>query len=339
MQRTAWPFRRMARSWRREPPSNRTPVKTLLWWRDTDTGVLDPSFDSDGMVTTDFLGSASDLVNEVALATQPDGMILAVGSSNAGRNADFALARFSSDGNLDTSFGTDGQVTTDFGSLEDDTAHGVAVQGDGKIVVVGVARGSSSKDFGIARYNADGSLDNTFGSNGLVTTDLGSNREDGANAVAIQPDGRIVVGGYTKPSSGQDFAVARYLSDGNLDSSFGSGGMVTIDFGSSAETAYGLVLQDDGKIVLAGYSYQGNTTGYDFTLARLDSDGGLDTTLDGDGKVTTDFGAYDVARTVTTDASGRIVVAGRAYLSGDKFALRVITATAAWIRASIRTAR
>jgi len=216
-------------------------------------------------VTTDFGGS--DYGFSVAL--QPDGKIVVAGYAGG----DFALARYNSDGALDTSFGSGGKVTTDFGGSYHPDGFSVALQPDGKIVVAGYAGG----DFALARYNSDGALDTSFGSGGKVTTDFGGS--DAGYSVALQPDGKIVVAGY----AGLDFALARYNSDGALDTSFGTGGKVTTDFSGGRDVGYSVALQPDGKIVVAGYA------GVDFALARYNSDGALDTSFGSGGKVTTDF--------------------------------------------------
>ncbi len=206
-------------------------------------GSLDSSFGTGGKVTTDFGGSDAAL----AAVLQPDGKIVAVGTSAA----DFALARYNTDGSLDTSFGTGGKVTTDFGGT--DQAWAAVLQPDGKIVAAGLA----SADFALARYNTNGSLDTSFGTGGKVTTSFEGS--DQARAVVLQPDGKIVAVGW---DNGVEFALARYNTDGLLDSSFGTGGKVTTDFGGS-DAALAAVLQSDGKIVAVGFA---NTT--DFALAR-----------------------------------------------------------------------
>jgi uncharacterized delta-60 repeat protein len=210
-------------------------------------------------------------------------------------------------GELDTSFDDDGMVTTDFGGL--DEALGVAIQADGKIVAAG--RGTAVGDFALARYNRDGSLDTSFDGDGKVTTDFGS-PFDVALGVAIQPDGRIVAAGT---AAGDDFALARYNRDGTLDTSFDGDGKVTTDFGAMDAALGAPAIQPDGKIVAAGYT----TAGGDFALARYNRDGSLDTSFDGDGKVTTDFGSpFDVAAGVAMQPNGRIVAAGG---DGGDFAL------------------
>ena len=152
-------------------------------------GDLDPAFDTDGKVSTDFFGDADSALDMVI---QPDGRIVAAGSArNAGSNVDFALARYNRDGSLDASFGTAGKVTTDFLNIFDQ-ANALALQPDGKIVAAGISRDQMDRaDFALARYNSDGSLDASFGSAGKVVTDFVGDL-DAAGGIALQPDGRIV---------------------------------------------------------------------------------------------------------------------------------------------------
>ncbi len=223
-------------------------------------GSLDPTFSTDGKVTTDFAGGFDEAF---AVALQPDGKIVAAGGAVVGSSPfDFALTRYNPDGSLDPTFGTDGKATTDFGGT--DEALAMALQPDGKIVAAGQAFTGSSPDFAVdfavARYNPDGSLDSTFGTGGKVTTDFAG--FDAARAVALQPNGKIVAAG----GSSFDFAVARYKKHGSLDPSFGPGGKVTTDFASSTDVARAVALQPDGKIVAAGDAATG--TSFDFALAR-----------------------------------------------------------------------
>jgi uncharacterized delta-60 repeat protein len=167
-------------------------------------GDLDPTFDGDGKVTTDFAGSFE---TAGAVAIQGDGKIVAAGTAaDVSGISDFALVRYNTDGSLDTAFDGDGKVTTDFaGSGSRDEAHAVAIQGDGKIVAAGLAVVSGIFDFALARYRADGSLDTIFSGDGKVTTDFAGDF-DVANGVVIQANGRIVAAGF----AGDDFALARY---------------------------------------------------------------------------------------------------------------------------------
>ncbi len=231
-----------------------------------------------------------------AVAIQADGKIVVAGYSNN----DFTLARYNSDGTLDSTFGG-GIVTTDFGGSTDN-GYAVAIQADGMIVVAG----TSNNNFAMARYTITGTLDSTFNTTGMVTTDFGST--DIGWAVAIQTDGKIVVAG----ESNNNFALARYNSDGSLDTtSFGTLGKVTTDFGMN-DIGYALVVQADGNIVVAGQS------GLDFALARYTITGTLDSSFDGDGKVTTNIGTNDdIGYAVALQADGKIVVAGDSWNGGN----------------------
>ena len=199
-----------------------------------------------------------------------------------GSGFDFALARYNPNGSLDTSFSGDGKQTTDFGGSE--AASGVALQSDGKIVAVG---GERLRDFALARYNPNGSLDTTFSGDGKQTTDFGGS--DGARGVALQADGKIVAVGIAG-GNGSSFALARYNPNGTLDPTFSGDGKQTTSFGGYFDGATAVALQGDGKIVAVGHAGAANG---DFALTRYNPNGSLDTTFSGDGKQTTDFGGDD----------------------------------------------
>jgi uncharacterized delta-60 repeat protein len=276
-------------------------------------GSLDPSFSGDGLQRTDFgtpfLGTF-DRANGVAI--QADGKIVAVGRTRQeNRNDfDFALARYNPNGSLDTTFSGDGRQTTDSGEFLDE-ARGVALQTNGKIVVVGRGGAAFPPDFELARYNANGSLDTSFSVDGLQTTDFGFGADDAANGVAIQANGKIfAVGLAGGGTTGDDFALARYNPNGSLDTSFSGDGKQTTDFFFGAvDAANGVALQGDGKIVAAGVA-GGGATASDFALARYNPDGSLDTSFSGDGRRRSNFGGADSASGVTLQADGRIVAAG-----------------------------
>jgi uncharacterized delta-60 repeat protein len=298
-------------------------------------GDLDPSFGTGGKVTTDFLipispgFSASGFDGATAIALQGDGKIVAAGfTSDADFNAIVALVRYNPDGSLDTGFGSGGTVPIAFFVLgyvvEDRNVVDVAIQADGKIVVVGtVGPYGSPSTFGVARYNGDGTLDASFGGVGWVTTDVGDT--SGAASVAIQGDGKIVVAGWATNDTGYaDFALVRYNPNGSLDTAgFGGGtGKVTTDFAGYDDFANGVAIQGDGKIVAAGASAPDATYRRDFAVARYNTDGTLDTTGfgSGTGKVTTDttgISEKDLARAVVIQGDGRIVVAGAAVVPND----------------------
>jgi uncharacterized delta-60 repeat protein len=260
-------------------------------------GSLDTSFDADGKVITP-LDASNDTGS--ALAIQSDGKILVAGSCFTGSTNDFCLARYNPNGNLDTSFDGDGKIFTPTGG-----GRGVAIQSDGKIIVAG----SCSGDFCLARYNPNGSPDASFGSDGKVITPTNG----GGLAVAIQSDGKIIVAGSCFSGSGVDFCMARYNSNGSLDTSFNADGKVITPLGSpfAFDTGSAVAIQSDGKIVLAGSCITGFV--YDFCVVRYNSDGSLDTSFDGDGNVITHLGSpfsFASAFGVKIQSDGKIVVAG-----------------------------
>jgi uncharacterized delta-60 repeat protein len=174
-------------------------------------GALDTSFGVGGKVTTDFSGiGETDRAN--ALVVQPDGKLVAAGTAAVQPSFDFALARYNPDGTLDTSFGVGGKVTTDFaGTGDTDEISALVLQLDGKLVAAGTAVVQPSFDFGLARYNPDGTLDTSFGIGGKVTTDFsGIGETDEANALVVQPDGKLVAAGTAVVQPSFDFALARY---------------------------------------------------------------------------------------------------------------------------------
>ncbi|MDX3534529.1 calcium-binding protein [Streptomyces sp. MB09-01] len=270
-------------------------------------GDLDPAFGGDGRVVTDFAGydESRDMV------LQADGKIVTVGLNTApeGGAADFALARYRTDGSLDTTFDGDGLVLSDLRGGGEDVANGVAVQPDGKIVVVGrSAEPDGGALFTVVRYRSDGSLDTGFGGgDGIVLTDFGAGGAQEAFAVTVGSDGGILAAGM----SGAELALARYHADGSPDAGFDGDGRVTTAFAGGAATAFDVTTQPDGRIVVAGragYNYPANAS--DFALARYHADGSLDTGFDGDGRVTTAFAEADVVGGVKVQPDGKIVAAG-----------------------------
>ncbi|MDP3300652.1 MAG: hypothetical protein Q8S36_01655 [Sulfuricurvum sp.] len=264
-------------------------------------GSLDTTFDGDGKVETDF---GSSYEGGYSVAVQSDKKILVGGFSNS----NFAVGRYNSDGSLDATFGVNGKVITDFNSTLD-VILSIAVQADGKILTAGYSStcGYSCGKFALVRYNSDGTLDTTFDSDGKVITSVGGSN-DSALSVILQTDGKILVAGISYTGSSYDFALVRYNSDGSLDTTFDSDGKVTTPIGLGIDTGRSVALQADGKIIVAGDTANGSN--YDFALVRYNSDGSLDTTFGGDGKVTTDFGTDDFIQGVTVQEDGKIVVAG-----------------------------
>jgi uncharacterized delta-60 repeat protein len=265
----------------------------------------DTSFGDNGLAGEDGTFNGNDEARGMALQT--DGKIVVVGGTDeASEGGDAVIARFTSDGDYDSSFaGSDGRRIVAVGAHSQ--AFGVAIQPNGKIVVAGQG-GGGARQFALARLDASGSLDESFGDGGRVRTDFGGS--DAALDVVVQPDGKIVAAGLTS----DDFAVARYRKGGGLDGKFSANGKNRTDFNGGEDAAVGVVLQPNGRIVLAGEAAPpGPDMGPQFGLVRYRSNGGLDPTFSGNGKQRTRFGSND--EEYATDVvlqEGLIVVVGRA---------------------------
>lgn len=354
-------------------------------------GSLDTSFGDDGKVTTNFFGREDEAR---AVALRQDGKIVVAGlATSSGGIRGLGMARYNPDGSLDTSFGVEGKVT-DFAAIGEANAmliqpdgkivvgggrvarftsdgeldsifsivsptsniyvQAIAIQPDGKIVGAGSgAIGPLNTSFGLVRYNANGTFDTTFGFLGKVFTDLTPN-SDGAQAVVIQPDGKLLVGGFATTSyrpaanpvpfvyipafSNSDFALVRYHANGIPDASFGVNGTVLTDFFDNyfpppagldinqGDAIASVALRRDGKIVVAGSAvvWTGihNINATQVALARYNPDGSLDTAFSGDGRVLNKVANYGSASAVALQGDGKIVVAGSAATGrGSDFAL------------------
>lgn len=273
-------------------------------------GAVDTSFN--GGVQFSSPGAGEDYA--AALAVQPDGKVITVGwTSTATGGTDLALVRHGRDGTPDAGFGTGGKVTTGFAAQGGaDQAYAVALQPDGKILVGGsTATTGTDLDFLLVRYNADGSLDATFGNGGKVVTSFGAST-DRIHAILVQDDGMIVVGGDSDQgttATGIDFALARYSANGTLDAGFGIAGKVLTPVrGQSArDSIYAMTWQQVGnqkRIVAVGGEG-------DFAAARYLPDGQLDAAFGTDGKVGALFGStIGAARAVLATPQGQLVLAG-----------------------------
>jgi len=298
-------------------------VLSLVWTHNayaSGPGDLDLSFNKTGIVTTS-VSSNNDF--GYAIALQPDGKLIVAGLSDGGAGgnatleADIAVVRYNIDGSLDASFNNSGIVTTTLGSGSGGGSQtAVAVQPDGKIVIAASVNNDTSytnSDFAVLRYQSNGSLDPNFNGTGIVTTSI-SSRADVVLAVALQPDGKIVVAGHSDSSSDTalpdfDFAMARYHRNGSLDTTFNSTGIVTTPIGDDSDFGVSLAIGSDGKLVMAGANY-GVSPGGECAVVRYNNNGSLDSSFNGSGIVTTPCnsgGAYDVA----IQRDGKIVVSGR----------------------------
>lgn len=288
---------------------------------------LDISFNGTGKVTTD-VGAGTDLVSEILV--QPDQKIVAVGSTGCGETGTcFALTRYNTNGSLDTSFGDNGRVITDFDpNAVTEAAAAAVMQPDGKIVAAGFAAfiNPGPAVFAVIRYNTDGSLDQTFGSGGRVSTSIVQHLHH-IRAIALAPDGKIVVAGdYFSANQNTQTLIVRYNPEGSLDATFGSGGKVTDTRGFSlgdANIPWSVAVQPDGKIVTGG-AFTQNQNG-DVTLLRHRVDGTIDSSsFAGNGRLLIPSpGINEVISAIAFQPDGKIVAAG---MSGQDFLLMRFTA-------------
>jgi uncharacterized delta-60 repeat protein len=280
-------------------------------------GKLDRSFSGDGRRTVGFEGGDDDLLADLAI--QPNGRIVLVGQSRQPPNSlDLAIARLRKGGGLDKKFSADGRVTEAF-SAQVDRADAVAIQRDGRIVTAGtVDAGGAVFLFLMARFRPNGNLDTTFAGGSVTTSFLGE--DDQAFGLAIQRNRRIVAAGFTGSTLGGpgEVALARYLPNGGLDSSFAGDGTKTVDVAPGAGDRAHDVAILAGRIVTAGFTGSAGPTGNDFLLLRLRKGGALDPSFAGDGIKTTEFGTVNDFANALAVRGKRIVAAG---YSGDRIAL------------------
>jgi uncharacterized delta-60 repeat protein len=239
----------------------------------------------------------------------------------------FANNLFAQDGTLDTTFNSTGKLITTLGFVSA-SFQSVAVQPDGKIICVGGAASGfsiSDYDFAIVRYNSNGTLDNSFATNGVLKSDFNSGYDMATN-LAIQPDGKIVVSGIASNGVLYDFAIIRLTSNGTFDNTFGTNGKATFDFNNSSDEAKKLVLQPDGKIIVAGF----NTTIGAFAALRCNSNGTLDNSFGSNGKVTTAFNGAAMVSSIALQPDGKIIICGSDLVGGfPNFAMLRYTSSGA----------
>jgi uncharacterized delta-60 repeat protein len=278
-------------------------------------GTVDPSFGNGGYVITAF-GEAD---RATCIAIQKDGKILIAGYSGPAsrKENDFVIARLNQDGTPDLGFDTDGKLITSF-STYDSYLWSIVLQPDGKILVGGDFDKTSTNDnydFVVARYNTDGSPDNSFGINGWVNTDLGRNER--IFALALYPDGRIAGAGLASNLVYARFGVVRYKPDGRLDSSFNGTGTIVLSTRPGFEAARSVVIQDDGRIIIGGYSARGDALSFDKTLIRFNENGLLDNSFGVNGIVLSTTGvSNNNIGNILLQQDNKIVLTGTATI-GD----------------------
>jgi uncharacterized delta-60 repeat protein len=242
-------------------------------------GVINTSFGSGGAVLIDINHRDDEIFD---MAVQPDGKIIGAGEYfNVTSSYDVAVVRLLSNGSLDNTFGTNGIVTTRVGA-GGDVAKSIALQSNGKIVIAGSTRTTTQAkdDILSIRYNENGTIDSSFGLNGIYIKDIGGDN-DVANSVKIQPDNKIILGGYATLNAVNNFLSLRLKNSGTPDVSYGSNGMVTTSIFNQGDAANAMILQADGKIIEAGQSTNGASTF--FSSIRYNTNGALDDSYSNDG--------------------------------------------------------
>ncbi|MGE0082662.1 MAG: hypothetical protein AB7U81_15385, partial [Thiohalomonadaceae bacterium] len=264
-------------------------------------GSVDPAFSADPV------GGAGGWFE--ALALQQDGRLVAAGSVRDGSDTNLAVVRYESDGRLDSTFGSGGIVTTQL--PDDDWAQAVLVQPDGKILAGGFNGNFSTGNYQLllVRYNADGTLDSSFGGDGIVTTSIWSGFEI-VKDMALLPDGGVIVLTYNY----SDFVLVRYRSDGSLDTGFGSGGVVTTNMTDGEDRGEALGIQPDGKILVAGIG-SGSSERF-LALARYHPNGTLDWDFGTGGKALMTFPNFLFVSSLALSPAGHVTIAGSYAVDG-----------------------
>lgn len=250
-------------------------------------GILDPTFGTGGKTTTDFSGHSDYIYSRPAITA--DGKIVVAGGAGAmlpiGNtvDTDIGVARYLANGNIDSSFGDSGRLRIDFAGFFD-WGNAVAVDSQSRILAAGGTTDpiTHNYQFAVVRLTPQGALDNTFGGDGKVTVDfapLNGIDRDYANDMLLQPDGKILLSGY----AAGNFGLVRLNADGSLDSTFGTGGKVTADFGNTSDEANRMALTADGKILVTGYS---STR---IAVLRYNTNGTVDTNFGTNGSVLTEM--------------------------------------------------
>jgi len=281
--------------------------------RASQQGALDPTWARDspqgpGKVMTS-IGGSNDSAHAIAL--QPDGKVLVTGTCYNG-NYEFCVLRYNANGTLDTSWSGTGTVITPMGAFEDG-AFAIAVQPDGKVLVAGTCQ-SAYRVFCAVRYNANGSLDPGWNGTGKVMTQIaGNNGSSNATAMALQPDGKVLLAGYCAGgTNNDDFCALRYQVDGTLDRTWNGTGKVITPIGTSTDDAHAIALQTDGKVLLAGRCFAG--TNNEFCVLRYRADGTLDTDWNGTGRVMSPIGSGSAsAAAIAVQSDGKVLVAGECW--------------------------
>jgi uncharacterized delta-60 repeat protein len=276
-----------------------TGVYNVTTTRYLSNGNLDLAFGINGMVTTSISGNDD---SGRSLLLQPDGKIIVAGETSLNPPNSLFLIRYNTDGTLDNSFGSGGIVTTTIGINDPSSPSSgkIALQGDGKIVLnCNYKPTNSTYASALIRYNANGTLDNSFGTAGISSRTLATSGE-----VKLQPDGKILV--TATPTTSSNGTIMRFSGNGNVDNTFGTAGMAVSTASLKTES---ILLQPDNKMVLAGWF--GVTGTGSLALVRFNDDGTIDNTFGNGGFTILDIkSGYDIPKAIKMQADGKIVIAG-----------------------------
>lgn len=304
------------------------PVSYFLVARLNPDGTFDTTFDSDGYRLDDILTGGSYLGD---LVVQPDGKLVAAGSVQTINGLDMVAVRYNLDGSLDNTFALNG-VTIWNPSGYDDWGTSIDLQSDGKVVVAGISyNANGDSDVSVARLNTDGSLDTTFNTTGIFVSDI-NGYDDIAAEIDVLTDGKILIGGSTVSGSVSeyDFLLMRLNANGTADNAFGTGGKVMTDLHSFDDEARSLTVQEDGKILLSGWTavFSDDFWNPDFAIARYNSDGSLDNSFSYDGQFVSPINGVsttnDFAFTTIIDSDGKILLGGGSSSSDNSSSTFVI---------------
>ena len=272
------------------------------------SGVLDTSFGNNGIVTTVISGTYN--LGHTAVV-QPDGKIIVAGEAGESSTYKVAVVRYNTDGTLDSTFGNSGTLLVQVGS-DRSYARNISLQPDGKIVIGAYTYDDIAADFAVVRLNADGTLDNSFGTNGITIVDNGSHEV--VDAMTLLSDGRIILAG----NNYDNFLAARFNTDGSLDTSFGTNGWASTEFNSSYSQVKDATAQDDGKILLSGFGTDISTGRYKIAVARFNTDGAIDNTFGTSGQVYFNIGSFDdYGAGVAVQTDGKIMIGGYTILDSN----------------------
>lgn len=284
-------------------------------------GTLDPTFGTDGVVTT---AVHSNYNMAESTIVQADGKILVAGTAGTSSTYQMAVARYNEDGTLDTSFGTDGTLRFPVGSVKSYVMD-MAQQPDGKILLGGRTWDNVSGDFAVVRLNEDGSFDDTFGTNGVFRIE--TPEAEASEAMALLDDGKILMVGYKN----DNLAVAKITTDGSMDTTFGVNGWAVLTYDGAASYGDDLAIQDDGKIVISGFALNGSENRFYVAAARLNADGSTDNSFGTDGKVIFNVGDWnDFGEGIAIQSDGKILIGGHKWIANldqrhDLFVARLNT--------------